>query len=251
MGLWSGYQTLLVRVSIPKPQNPAKMAAAPVLVPLPIEGGPNFEDALTPAGAAIVSGLPAAERVAYLNRLLDVYRTTFLAPKAAAAAAVSLSGDGGAPLAQLELHAQELEESSLFISVRRFNSNSEQDRAIQLCEAEFAQTSRRLLGAIRRKERRMAADAATHGPGPGAHAGGAPGASTYSARPVVARLRLKAGQGTVYRGPDGDVSLEQFFLKAQSDFTYADNGADVKLTDIDRVLQLLTLFHLHVKGIYG
>ena len=167
----------------------------------PVVGGPNLEDAFTIAGITTVNGLEASARTEYVTRLVAAHRAGRLDPLSGAAAAVAQAGDGGPPLPALEQMSTDLANDSFFSDVRRYNANTAQDRVVASGEAHLNQVVQLLNNAIRRKDRRLQANALAPPP-PGAAA-----QQPQRVKPQLARLRLKPSDGTIYTGPDGAVPI--------------------------------------------
>ena len=216
--------------------TPVIMQGGPGL-PEVLPAGPNLEDVFTPEGVIRVNGFGlAAFRVAYISAAIDAHHQVVLQPKVIACAQVSpIHNNMGPTLNDLERMSELLETDSFFINIRQFPTNSEQTNNIVVAEAIFRQVKDRLDGVIRRKERQIAANLVAHAP--------PPPAAALNARPVVARLRLKPGEGTKYEGPEGPLSLHNWHVMAETQFEYANNGANVPLSPLDKIVHLQSLLH--------
>ena len=223
------------------PHSDVHILITPVIIqggpglPVVLPAGPNLEDIFTPEGVVQVNGLgSAALRVAYISAAIDMHHRVVLQPKVVACAQVSpIHNNLGPTLNDLEMMSELLETDSFFIQIRQFPTNADQTNNIVVAEAVFRQVKDRLDGVIRRKERMIAANLLAHAP--------PPPAAALNARPVVARLRLKPGEGTKYEGPEGPLSLHNWHVMAETQFEYANNGANVPLSPLDKIVHLQSL----------
>ena len=201
-----------------------------------------------PAGIIAINNLEAQARLEYVTKLVAAHRAGKLDPLSVAAAAVAQSGDGGPQLPILEQMSTTLADDAFYSDVRRLNSNMAQDRVVAAGEAYMGQVVQHLNNAIRRKDRRLQANALAPAPATASAAANAAHAVNQPPRPkpMAARWRLKPAVGTIYPGPDGAIPIYQFLRMAQNQFDYADNGldannGDVLLTAEDKRLHVISL----------
>ena len=201
-----------------------------------------------PAGIIAINNLEAQARLEYVTKLVAAHRAGRLDPLSVAAAAVAQSGDGGPQLPILEQMSTTLADDAFYSDVRRLNSNAAQDRLVAAGEAYMGQVVQHLNNAIRRKDRRLQANALAPAPATASAAANAAHAVNQPPRPkpMAARWRLKPAVGTIYLGPDGAIPIYQFLRMAQNQFDYADNGldannGDVLLTAEDKKLHVISL----------
>ena len=149
-----------------------------------VSGGPALSAAFTDDSIALVDAMASSpQRRDYVVNLIGVHRTRLLDPVVAAVALVNADGSGGEHLQALEARATTLSLDEFFVNVRKYRSVAEIDRIVAQGEAYFNSVVTRLAGAIRRKERLLAANMAA--PAAGAQA---PGGYQQQPKPVVARL---------------------------------------------------------------
>ena len=117
-----------------------------------------------PAGITAINNLEATARLEYVTKLVAAHRAGRLDPLSVAAAAVAQSGDGGPQLPILEQMSTTLADDAFYSDVRRLNSNTAQDRLVAAGEAYMGQVVQHLNNAIRRKDRRLQANALAPAP---------------------------------------------------------------------------------------
>ena len=125
---------------------------------LTVEGGPPLNEAFSPAGIHAVNGMLAEPRALYVGRLMQRHFEVCLDPVLVAAQAVAFNGTGGLALHQLEDMMVRLENDDTFVKAYQFNTNVSQTRVVDAAKMVFENACMRLLGAIRRKDRRVQAD---------------------------------------------------------------------------------------------
>ena len=212
---------------------------------LTVEGGPPLNEAFSPAGIHAVNGMLAEPRALYVGRLMQRHFEVCLDPVLVAAQAVAFNGTGGLALHQLEDMMVRLENDDTFVKAYQFNTNVNQTRVVDAAKMVFENACMRLLGAIRRKDRRVQADRDLNLQGGGGGGGGVPPPPQAHAhalpRPVYARLRLRPGEGLKFEGLEGAVTLKQWFEMGAQQFAYANNGADYPLTETDKIMYMMSL----------